>query len=84
MYAPDGAYHEGPSYWSYGTNNLFEYCMVLDTVCGTNYGIMEAVGIQQTVYFALYNEGNDNVYFNFNDCGIGGQDASAFFCRDRF
>lgn len=78
-YAPDGAYPEGTSYWSYGSNNFFEMCMALSSAAGTTYGLMECWGIDQTCYYACYTESSDGQTFAYNDGGVGSQDCSLFF-----
>lgn len=78
-YAPDGAYPEGTSYWSYGTNNFFEMCMALSSAAGTTYGLMECWGIDETCYYACYTESSDGKTFAYNDGGVQSQDTSMFF-----
>jgi len=78
-YAPDGAYLEGPGYWSYGTNSLFRMAAALDSAAGKNYGLMDCWGIDMTCYFAVNTEDNDGKYFPFHDANVGTQDTSYFF-----
>ena len=79
IYAPDGAYVEGPGYWNYGTNNFFRMCAALDTATGGNYGLMDCWGIDTTCYYACYTEDNNSKYFPFHDGTVGSQDTSYFF-----
>ena len=79
IYAPDGAYVEGPGYWNYGTNNFFRMCAALDSATGGNYGLMDCWGMDTTCYFACYTEDNDSQYFPYHDGTIGQQDTSWFF-----
>ena len=79
IYAPDGAYIEGPGYWNYGTNNYFRMCAALDTAAGTNYGLMDCWGIDTTCYYACHTEDNNSQYFPFHDGSVGSQDTSYFF-----
>ncbi len=66
-YAPDGSYIESPGYWSYGTNNLFELCMALESAAGTTYGLMDCWGIDTTCDFACAVESSDYRKFNYHD-----------------
>ena len=79
IYAPDGAYIEGPGYWNYGTNNYFRMCAALDSAAGTNYGLMDCWGIDSTCYYACHTEDNNSQYFPFHDGTVGSQDTSYFF-----
>ena len=79
IYAPDGAYIEGPGYWNYGTNNFFRMCAALDTAAGTNYGLMDCWGIDTTCYYACHTEDNNSQYFPFHDGSVGSQDTGYFF-----
>ena len=79
IYAPDGAYVEGPGYWNYGTNNYFRMCAALDSAAGQNYGLMNCWGIDTTCYFACHTEDNNSKFFPFHDGHLGSQDTSYFF-----
>ena len=79
IYAPDGAYIEGPGYWNYGTNTFFRMCAALDSATGTNYGLMDCWGIDTTCYYACHTEDNNSNYFPFHDGSVGSQDTSYFF-----
>ena len=79
IYAPDGAYIEGPGYWNYGTNNFFRMCIMLDNAAGTNYGLMDTWGIDKTCYYASHSESSDGRTFNFHDGAMSSQDTSYFF-----
>ena len=68
QYAPDGAYIEGPGYWGYGTNSLFRLSRTLDVAMGTNYGLMDCWGMENTCYYACSIESSDFTVFNYNDC----------------
>ncbi len=75
-YAPDGGYAESSGYWSYGTNNLFRFCMTLLSSTGTDYSIMSAAGCDVTGYFPLYIESSDNVGWGYHDGSNGAIDSS--------
>ena len=79
IYAPDGAYVEGPGYWNYGTNNFFRMCAALDSATGTNYGLMDCWGIDTTCYYACHTEDNNSKFFPYHDGTVGSQDTSYFF-----
>ncbi len=71
-YAPDGAYYESASYWSYGTNAVFALAMAYDSAAGTDYGIMDGYGLDRTCYFAANVESSDAMIWTYNDAGGGG------------
>ena len=71
-YAPDGAYYESASYWSYGTNAAFQLAAAFDTAAGRDYGIMDCYGFDRTCYFAANVESSDAMIWTYNDCGGGG------------
>ncbi len=66
VYGPDGGYEEGPGYWSYGTTYTHIFIAALDKACGTNYGIYEAPGFSESVYFSTY-LGSMNTAWGFHD-----------------
>ncbi len=82
-YDPDGSYEESPGYWSYGTNNLFTMMEALLSATGTTYGLMEAPGLSETCYYALYVEGPCGMW-NYHDSGAGREDTSHFFWVSRY
>ena len=79
LYAPDGSYDAGPSYWNYGTNSFFNMCAALDSATGGNYGLMNTWGIDATSYYAVYTEDNNANYFPYHESSAGSYDASYFF-----
>ncbi len=79
QYAPDGSYIESPSYWAYGTNNLFKLASYLENTIGTSYGLMDTWGLDKTCYFAMNTQSSDYLTWNFHDMGsAGAQDTSMF------
>ncbi len=70
-YAPDGAYYESASYWSYGTNAVFALAMAYESAAGTDYGIMDGYGLDRTCYFAANVESSDAMLWTYNDAGSG-------------
>ncbi|MBQ4526997.1 MAG: discoidin domain-containing protein [Clostridia bacterium] len=51
MYAPDGAWFEGPSYWGFATTNYIDFAESILNVYGEDFGYIRAPGISQTVYY---------------------------------
>lgn len=68
MYAPDGNYPEGYSYWGYGTT--FECLMMalLDSTVGTDNGLSASPGFSRTGNYMLHMIGR-NGSFNYSDNG---------------
>lgn len=50
-YGPDGAYFEGLNYWLYSMQFLSYYSAALSTAAGTDYGLLDAPGLNQTSYY---------------------------------
>lgn len=69
MYAPDGAYPEGPGYWAYGT--IYEVLMLtaLEKEFGTDYDLSSAPGFMKTDLFKIHSAGPTGKMFNFADNG---------------
>ncbi len=78
QYAPDGSYVESPSYWSYGTNNLFCGMAAIYTALGTDLGLSKTWGLDKTCYYAINTESAEYVGWNYHDGGLGAQDTSWF------
>ncbi len=70
MYAPDGAYPEGPGYWGYGTNYQVLMNSVLESSMGTDFGISRSPGFLKTGYFKLAARSCSGLSFNFADNGV--------------
>ncbi|MHC4983306.1 MAG: heparinase II/III domain-containing protein [Planctomycetota bacterium] len=68
-YAPDGAWGEGPSYWSYATRYTVYALAALKTAVGTDFGLSRAKGLDVTGFFPIYTTSPTGLYFNFADCG---------------
>ena len=68
LYAPDGNYPEGYSYWCYGT--IYEALMLtaLETAAGTDTGLSNTEGFSETGRYMLYMEGTTRACFNYSDC----------------
>ncbi len=72
LYAPDGAYTESATNWSYATNYLFYLLMSLESASGTTYGIENTWGLDKTCYYALHIESSDGKIWNYHDGGFDG------------
>src|SRR5262245_47047836 len=53
QYAPDGAYPEGPGYWSYGTTYNVMLIASLESALGTDFGLADAPGFLATAEYFL-------------------------------
>ena len=69
VYAPNGAYPEGPTYWDYGTSFNVLALMMLDSALGTDFGLSELPGFRETADFPDQMTGTSGQFFNFSDCG---------------
>ena len=67
MYAPDGVYPEGPTYWGYGT--MFEILLLtaLESSFGSDFGLSGAPGFMKTGTYMLYSVSGTGKYYNFYD-----------------
>ena len=79
IYGPDGAYPEGPTYWSFGA--MFQTLMltVLEDVFGTDYGISSALGFLETGLFKVFARGPNNMQFNYADNTLSATSAYPLF-----
>lgn len=71
MYAPDGNYPEGYSYWNYGT--IYEALMLtaMETAAGKDGGLSLSEGFSTTGKYMLHMECPNNKVFNYSDCSVG-------------
>ena len=67
LFAPDGAWFEGPGYWGYTVEYLANYVSTLNTALKTDFGTMDFPGVSQTGYFPIYMTGATNRTFNLHD-----------------
>ena len=77
-YAPDGAYIESPSYWSYGTGPFVGMINDMLTVCGTDYGYLDTVGFKDSFYFASRICNPRREFWCFHDSGRGKMDTGLY------
>lgn len=68
VYAPDGAYPEGPMYWSYGT--MFNVLLIdaLESVLGSDFGLTQTPGFLDSAEYFLHVTGPSGEFFNYQDC----------------
>jgi len=67
LFAPDGAWFEGPAYWAYTVSYLAYYVSTLQSALGTDLGTMNSAGVSLTGYFPVYMTGSTNQTFNLHD-----------------
>jgi hypothetical protein len=68
-YAPDGAWGEGPGYWSYATHYTAYGLTALETALGNTFGLLEVDGLNKAGYFPVYTAGPTGLYLNLADVG---------------
>jgi Heparinase II/III-like protein len=72
-YTPDGAWWEGPTYWSYATSYAVYTLAGLRTSLGHDFGLSKTPGFSDTGLFALYLAGPMGNNFSFADSSIRGK-----------
>jgi hypothetical protein len=70
-FAPDGAWGEGPGYWSYATQYNVAMLAALESALGTDYGLSAIPGFSEAGTFPMYLTGPLDRTFNFADAGAG-------------
>lgn len=68
-YAPDGAYPEGASYWSYGTTFNVMLISALQSALGSDYGLSKTPGFLATADYMLHVFGPTGLPFSYSDAG---------------
>jgi hypothetical protein len=68
-YAPDGAWGEGPGYWSYATHYTAYALTALDTALGSTFHLLDIDGLWKAGYFPIYTAGPTGLYLNLADVG---------------
>ena len=66
MFAPDGAWAEGSSYWNFCTTYLTRYMASLESAFGTDWGYLNQRGVSGTMLYIYALEGPGGA-FNFHD-----------------
>ena len=70
-YKPDGAWHEGPVYWHYGTTYCGMMMAALDSALGSDFGLSETKGFDKTGLFWTCITRPTGVLYNYGDCYNG-------------
>jgi len=86
-YTPDGAWWEGPTYWSYATSYAVYTLAGLRTSLGHDFGLSKTPGFADTGLFALYMAGPTGYNFSFADSsprGKGPKGISLFWLSRQF
>jgi hypothetical protein len=84
-YAPDGAWPEGPSYWSYATRYTVVVLAALQSALGGDFGLADSPGLAGTGRFRLQVVGPSGAYFNFADAEEKvGDDPALFWLAGRY
>ncbi|GAA4307685.1 heparinase II/III domain-containing protein [Compostibacter hankyongensis] len=78
-FAPDGAWNEGPGYWSYATRYNVFIISSLESRLGHDFGLSEMEGFSKTGLFPLYLNSPVNKSFNYADGGDGPIAAAQLF-----
>ena len=71
VYQPDGAYPEGPMYWSYGSTFSGMMIMALRDVCNDDFGLLKTPGLDVTGDYYMGMIGPMFTNFNYADCSEG-------------
>ena len=86
LFAPDGGFEEGPTYWLYATAYNLMYIDALNTALGSDFGVSKATGFDRTGDYHIQADGPTYLLSNFGDAGIGGASPTAqmFWLARRF
>jgi hypothetical protein len=68
-YGPDGAWGEGPGYWSYATHYTAYGLTALQSALGKDFGLLEIEGLAEAGDFPIYTTGPTGHYLNLADVG---------------
>jgi Domain of unknown function (DUF4962)/Heparinase II/III-like protein len=66
-FSPDGAWAEGPSYWSYATEYNVFFLAGLQTALGDDFGLLDTPGFSETGMFRIHYIGPLGLTFNYAD-----------------
>ena len=84
-YAPDGAYPEGPMYWSYGTAYQVTLAAALQRLTGSAQGVDAYPGFKESADYIRHVTAPSGDYFNYADCAAGRRlQAQLFWLAARF
>ncbi|CAH1001997.1 hypothetical protein LEM8419_02912 [Neolewinella maritima] len=85
-YAPDGAYPEGPTYWTYGTSYSVTTIEMLRSALHTDFGLAEAPGFMASAMFRTLSQAPSGDYYNYGDsradAGTNGAEILAWFAAE--
>ena len=68
-YGPDGAWGEGPGYWSYATHYTAYGLAALQSALGNDFGLLQIKGLAEAGDFPIYTAGPTGYYLNLADVG---------------
>lgn len=77
FYAPDGAWYEGPGYWSYATEYLSYGMSALQTALGDMHGLEKTDGLSKSGLVPMICAGPTNFILNFADSGENSKATSS-------
>lgn len=66
-FAPDGAWAEGPGYWSYATSYNCAFLAGLDSALGTDFGLSQMPGFSLAGMFPIFASGPTGKSFDYAD-----------------
>ena len=78
-FAPHGSYPEGPGYWAYGTGFNVVLLAILESVMGSEFGLSEAAGFNQTGQYLALMTGPSGEAFNYADGGASRNPQAALY-----
>lgn len=70
-YGPGGNYPEGPGYWNYGTGYNALGLSILESACGTDFGLSDAPGFRETGFYNDLLRGPSGMTYFYADCRYG-------------
>jgi hypothetical protein len=68
-YGPDGAWGEGPGYWSYATHYTAYGLAALQSALDSDFGLLQIKGLAEAGDFPIYTAGPTGLYLNLADVG---------------
>jgi len=68
-YGPDGAWGEGPGYWSYATHYTAYGLAALQSALGKDFDLPKIEGLSEAGDFPIYTAGPTGLYLNMADVG---------------
>jgi hypothetical protein len=77
-YEPDGAYPEGPGYWTYGTTYNIIAINLMRSALGTDFGLSDTPGFNKTYLYRMAIASPSHFSFNYSDGGEGFEASPAF------